>query len=302
MPSANPDLPVAAADHGPLVPAPAASEAPASEAVLSPLRGRKPAPPADTDIARELRRRRELLRLSIRAAAERTGVSHTVIAEIERGKRLPTVRTFARLRHGLGLDASPEILVRPPQPADPLEVHLTRLATCLWASGGRAALADLGAALGTSAAVVREQLPVLAPRLGACGLAIVSDGVEVRLEVLPIAETAVGVMGRLATNRRAAALSDEALILLTYIGWREEVSRIDADSFRGQDSEAILGRLANAGFLDAVRAGDGKRANRYRLTADALQALGVASPEELGAKLRALAGGHALPADATHDH
>jgi hypothetical protein len=91
-------------------------------------------------------------------------------------------------------------------------------AACPWASGGQAALAALGAALGISGAAVREQLPVLAPRLGVCGLAIVTDGIEVRLEPLPVAAEAVGLMGRLATNRRTAALSDEAVTLFTYVG------------------------------------------------------------------------------------
>jgi chromosome segregation and condensation protein ScpB/DNA-binding XRE family transcriptional regulator len=292
MPFANSDPPVAA----PVPPDPRARAAPVEPGVpgrarpaTAPRRGRKPAPPADT-IARELRRRRELLRLSIREAAKRTGVSHTVIAKIERGKRLPTVRTFQRLRHGLGLDATPDILVGPAQPVEPLEVHLTRLATCLWASGGQAFLADLGAALGTSAAVVREQLPVLAPRVGACGLAVVTDGVEVRLEPLPVAASALEVMGRLVIHRRAATLSEEAMAVLAYVGWHEEVTRAEIDSFRGQESEPLLGRLVTAGLLDVVRDRDGRPANRYRLTTDALQAVGVASPEELRAKLRPLLG------------
>lgn len=279
MPRPNTKAPLAAA-AGP-APEPSTDGAKATP----PRRGRRPAPPADSGIARELRRRRELLRLSIRAAAERTGVSHTVINEIERGHRLPTVRTFERLRHGLGLDASPDILVRPPQPVDPLEVHLSRLAACLWASGGRIHLADLAAALGTSVAVVREQLPALAPRLGACCLAVVTDGVEVRLEPLPVAEPALEAMGRLLHHRRLSVLSTEATVLLAYIGWHEEATRADLDDLRGEDCTVLLGRLVNAGFLDAVRATDGHRANRYRLTTAALQALGVASPEELRAKM-----------------
>jgi transcriptional regulator with XRE-family HTH domain len=99
-------------------------------------------------VGSELRRRREMLRLSIREASRRTGVSHTVISEIETGRRLPTVRTFERLRRGLGLDAPAEMLVRPPEPVDAGEADLFRLAACLWASGGRAALGDLAGALG----------------------------------------------------------------------------------------------------------------------------------------------------------
>lgn len=270
---------------------PVGEEAPAAS-----RRGRRAEPPANTEIARELRRRRERLRLSVRAAAERTGVSHTVINEIERGRRLPTVRTFERLRHGLGLDANPDILVRPPEPVDPLEVHLARLAACLWASGSRITIADLAASLGTSAAVVREELPVIAPRFREFGLAAVTDGVEVRIEPLPLAEPALSAMGKLIHQRCLSALSTDAMALLAYIGWHEEASRSDLEDLRGEDCTVLLGRLVNAGFLDVVRARDGNRANRYRLTTDALQAMGVASPEELRATLAPLLG----DAGATH--
>lgn len=195
------------------------------------------------------------------------------------------MRTFERLRHGLGLDASPEILVRPPQPVDPLEVHLTRLAACLWACGGRIHLPDLAVALGTSLAVVREQLPAVAPRLGTCGIAVVTDAVDVRLEPLRVAEPALEAMGHLVHRRRLSALSTDATAILAYVSWHEEATRADLEDLRGEDCTVLLGRLVNAGFLDVVRAHDGHRANRYRLTTDALQALGVASPEELRAKL-----------------
>lgn len=290
----NSDPPVVApppADSRAAVWAPIESEARQPEpSTAASRRGRKAAAPADTEVARTLRRRRELLRLSIREAATRTGVSHTVISEIERGRRLPTVRTFERLRQGLGLDASPEMLVRPPQPVEPLEVYLTRLGACLWASGSRIRVADLAASLGTSAAVVREQLPVVAPRFGPLGLAIVTDGVEVRIEPLPASEPALDAMGRLVHQRRLAALSTDAMVILAYIGWHEEATRPDLEGLSGEDCTRLLGRLVTAGLLEAVRASDGHRENRYRLTTDALQAMGVASPEELRATLAPLLG------------
>jgi len=103
-----------------------------------------------------------MLRIGIREAARRTGVSHTVISEVESGRRLPTVRTFERLRRGLGLDASPHILLRPASRWG-LEVHLVRLAACLWASGGRITITDLAGALGIHATAVREQLSLSRP-------------------------------------------------------------------------------------------------------------------------------------------
>ena len=56
----------------------------------------------------------------------------------------------------------------------------------------------------------------------------------------------------------------------------------------------MLGRVVDAGLLNAVRDFDGRRANRYRLTAEALQVMGVASPEELQQKLTPLVGPDAL--------
>ena len=180
--------------------------------------------------------------------------------------------------------------MRPPEPAEPLEVHLGRLAACLWASGGRIPLTELAAALGISAAAVREQLPRVVPRLGACCLAVITDGVEVRLAPQPAALPALGAMGRLADERRRAALSEEAMAILAYIGWHEEAARRDVEAFRGEDCETLLGRLVTTGLLAVVRDSAGRRAHRYRLTTVALEAMGVASPEELQQKLTPLVG------------
>ena len=141
-----------------------------SGAPLTPPSGRRAQTAVSSPIGAELRRRREMLRIGVREAARRTGVSHTVISEVESGRRLPTVRTFERLRRGLGLDATAHILLRPPEPVGALEVHLVRLAACLWASGGRITITDLAGALGIHATAVREQLPLVAPRLAACGI------------------------------------------------------------------------------------------------------------------------------------
>jgi hypothetical protein len=56
---------------------------------------------------------------------------------------------------------------------------------------------------------------------------------------------------------------------------------------------SLLGRLADAGLLTAVRDSEGRRPNRYRLTALALEAFEVASLEELHEKLRPFLGGTA---------
>jgi hypothetical protein len=79
-----------------------------------------------------------------------------VISEIECGRRLPTVRTFERLRRGLGLEATAHILTRPVEPAEAPERDLVRLAACLWACGGHIAISELAAALALPAGPVRE--------------------------------------------------------------------------------------------------------------------------------------------------
>jgi chromosome segregation and condensation protein ScpB len=254
---------------------------------------RRAATAVSSPIGAELRRRREMLRIGIREASRRTGVSHTVISGIESGGRLPTVRTFERLRRGLGLDATAHILLRPPEPVGVLEVHLVRLAACLWASGGRITITDLAGALGIHATAVREQLPLVAPRLAACGISMTEDSVEVRLGPLNAAMPALQVLGSLLNDRRRAALSPEAVNLLGYVGWHREATRRQLEALRGEDCESLLGRLVDAGFLTAVRDSEGRRPNRYRLTALALEAFEVASLEELHEKLAPFLGGTA---------
>jgi transcriptional regulator with XRE-family HTH domain len=91
-------------------------------------RGRKAGLPATTAIAQELRRRGEMLHLTVRAAAARTGVPFSVICEIERGRRVPSLTTYAKLRQGLGLEVPPTVLLPPRVDAALLEEHLAALA------------------------------------------------------------------------------------------------------------------------------------------------------------------------------
>jgi chromosome segregation and condensation protein ScpB len=204
------------------------------------------------------------------------------------------VRTFERLRRGLGLDASAHILLRAPEPAKPLDVHLARLAACLWACGGRVQLVDLATALGIATTAVREQLPLVTSRLAACGIGLVTDGVEVRLELVHAAVPAVHALHGITAQRQRLAVGEEALPILAYLGWHGEASRADLESLRGENCETLLGRLVNAGLLDAVRDSTGNRPNRYRLTPEALQVFEVASLEELRERMTPMVGDDAL--------
>lgn len=261
-----------------------------------PAGGEAGSQPVPSDLGRELRRRREQLRLSVRRAAKRVGVSPTVISGIETGRRLPTLRTVERLRQGLGLDLPPAMLVRRPQPRAPLELHLVRLGACLWAAGGRLPLADLAAALELPTAAVREQLPALAERLAACGVQLQDDSVEVRCSPMPAATPALEALGRVTTERRRRVLSEEACVALAYIGWHREATRRELEALRGGgDCESLLSRLTDAGYVAAVRDREGRRPNRYRLTTVALEALGVASLEELHDRVAPMLTGDARP-------
>jgi transcriptional regulator with XRE-family HTH domain len=108
-------------------------------------------------VASELRRRRELLGISQVEPSRRTGVARTVINEIERGKRIPSLPTWQALREGLGMLPPPAVLLRTPPPADVTEPHLRRLAARAIVAGG-AAPGDLAQALGIGIPAVRRRL------------------------------------------------------------------------------------------------------------------------------------------------
>jgi chromosome segregation and condensation protein ScpB/DNA-binding XRE family transcriptional regulator len=250
-------------------------------------RGRPERAAGEAQVAQELRRRRQALRLTVRQAADRAGVSPGMVSEIETGKRVPSVPTWAKLRSALGIDAPLALLTRAHPPTEVRDTHLTRLAACILASGGRALLSDLGVVLGISTAAVREQLPLVAPRLVACGFELATDGLEVHLQELEVAKAPLQALGQVAGERRRRALGEDALLVLVYVGWHGEVTRKQIERFRAEDSETLLARLVDGDLLAAVRDDSlTGRPNRYRLTVSGHRALGAASPEELREKLR----------------
>src|SRR5207247_483397 len=110
-------------------------------------RGRPPISPPD-GVATEIRRRRDALGLTLAEAAQLTGVSPTVICEVERGTRSPSLRTYAKLRDGLGLAAPSAALVRRPPVEVPADDHYRATLAAAVITAGGAALADLATALG----------------------------------------------------------------------------------------------------------------------------------------------------------
>lgn len=112
--------------------------------------GRTPVPESASDsasaelvgVARELRLRRELLSLSQVALAELSGVSRGTINRVERGRRVPSVRTYARLRAALGLEAPPASLISQRHAARLEEDRVAALSAALLVTR-EAPLADL---------------------------------------------------------------------------------------------------------------------------------------------------------------
>lgn len=254
---------------------------PAPEATPARRRGRKAGLPATTAIAQELRRRREMLHLSVRAAAARTGVPFSVICEIERGRRVPSLTTYAKLRQGLGLEVPPTVLLPPRVDAGLLlDEHLTALAACVMSRRG-GPLADLAAALGISVAAVREGLLRIADRLEAVGFGAIEDSVEVRLVPVSAAAPALAALDTMETSPQLRVEEFEAICAVAHLGL---ATRTQVEQFLGgRDCELLLRRLVGRGVLErVVRDPDMVGAPvLYRVTAAAIAATGHSSLESL---------------------
>ncbi len=218
-------------------------------------------------VATELRRRRELLGWSQVEAARRSGVSRTVINEIEAGRRVPQTRTYEKLRDALGLAAPAAVALLRDRP--------TR-------SPRRSSRSSLPASSPAEVdpACPRRRDRGLDPRVRE-GVLAVDDGAAVRLSPLPWAEEAVSA---LATLEGQHALTDEAVQVLACVGVLGSPTRREVENLRGEDCESLMARLARQGFLVKTRddspVGD---PNIYRLTALALGAMGHATIESFHA-------------------
>lgn len=204
-------------------------------------------------------------------------MSRTVVNEVERGRRIPSLRTYDRLRTALGLDLPATLALLPSvAPSAPSERFLTTLAAAL-ITGRRVALADLAVTLGSEVSAVRSGVVQLSDRLTAVGLAAVDDGVHVEVAVLAHTAELVSQVAQLDAVR---TLTAEALTALVIIGDLGEATRREVDERRGTDSSGLLDRLVERGLLAkrSDHAGVG-RPNAYRLTARTLTVLGHATVE-----------------------
>jgi len=197
------------------------------------------------ELGGSVRARREQLGWSQSRLARASGVSRTVVNEVENGRRSPSLPTYDKLRRALGLDlgldlASSLALLPTATPASPSERFLTTVAGLL-ITAGRLELADAAAALQVDATAVRTAVAQLADRLAAVGVAAVDDGVTIELTVLGYACQAVE---RIRPLEAVPTLTTEAVMTLVIVGHLGEATRRDVDERRGADSTSVLDRLA----------------------------------------------------------
>jgi chromosome segregation and condensation protein ScpB len=231
------------------------------------------------DVAREIAARLRALDWSVSELSRQSGVSREVISGVLNGRRVPSVRSYERLRRSLGLLPSAARLTRPAPPADLYEEHISRLAACVVVSRS-VLLADLSDATGVAIAAVREGLPKVQDRLIPVGLRLVTDGDEVT--VMPQAHCAEALerLGQVIVDRE---LTPEALEILGAVALHTEATREQVEVARGGvDCASLLHRLTERGYLQAAFGESGRgRPLRYRLTTKAVSVLGYSSLEQL---------------------
>ena len=214
-------------------------------------------------VAEEVRRGREALRWSQAEVARQSGVSRTVVCEIEAGQRIPSLRTYERLRAALGLDVPAAVLARPRPRVTLGDEHLTRLAAALL-SVHTCSLATLAEGLGVAIPAIRE------------GLRTFDDGSTVHIAPLPGCDEAVRAVSEVED---VATLTDAALAVLMTICVRGEPRRRDIEAWRGEDCASLLDRLRRRGFVEVVGDGGSGTTHRYRITAKVLGAVGYPTVE-----------------------
>ena len=226
-----------------------------------------------------VRARREQLGWSQSRLARASGVSRTVVNEVENGRRSPSLPTYDKLRRALGLDLASSLALLPTAtPTSVSERFLTAVAGLL-ITAGRLEVADAAAALQADATAVRTAVAQLADRFAA-----VDDGVTIELTVLAHAAQAVE---RTRPLEPVPTLSSEAVMTLVIVGHLGEATRREVDERRGADSTSVLDRLAARGLLtqrtDQAATG---RPHAYRLTTRALTLVGHSTLESFQAWCR----------------
>ena len=235
-------------------------------------------------IARELRERRQLLGWSQVELSRTAQVGRTVINQVEAGRRVPSVRTYARLRAALGLEPPPAAALPRRLPLQLSDDLVAALCAGILARV-RVPLAELASALDTSIAAVRENVERVSERLCAVGYTCTEDGGEVRLWPLPGKSS--DAVRCLTVTEEAAQPSGEQLAILGIVAFFGQVTRAQIEAFRRAegipiDSASLLERMTQSGLLCKVRTDRGLGApNVYTVTTKALRATGYPTIEAL---------------------
>ena len=241
-------------------------------------------------VAVEIRQRRKLLGLSQVQLAEVSQVSRTVINKVEQGARVPSIRTYARLRASLGLVAPPAALIPAPVPTR-LDGDLVAALCAGLLMTREVSLGELASALDLAIPAVRENLDRVAERLHEVGFSLTEDGGTVRL--WPLAGPPSQVVQALTVTEEDAQPSPEQVQILGLVAYFGQMTRALIEHFRQEDSASLLDRMVKRGLLAKVRTDRGVGSpNIYRVTAKALRAAGYPTVEAMRAVIEAkLSGG-----------
>jgi chromosome segregation and condensation protein ScpB len=235
-------------------------------------------------LARELRERRQLLGQSQVRLSQSSKVSRTVINEIEAGSRVPSVRTYARLRAALGLEPPAAAMIPQRLPLQLEEDRVAALCAGLLARH-EASLAELASALDIAIPAVRENLERVAERLRPVGYTLTDDGGTVRLWPLPGPPSEV--VRCLSAVEETVQPSPEQVGILGIVAYFGQITRTQIEAFRGEgdgavDSASVLDRMVRQGLLAKVRSDRGLGAPYvYSVTTKALRAAGYPSVEAM---------------------
>ncbi len=232
--------------------------------------GRPLRPPGGTPTALALRQQREAQGLSLRALAQRSGVSQYLLVDFEHSRRTPSPAQYEKLRTVLELaDGAPEGALLSPD-------RLTTLAACLvWSHG--LPLTALAAAAGLTEAEVRQGVEAIRDQLAAVGIEVSVD--QRRARAAPLSWTGESV--RAATQASALTSAEMALLALLYghPGNAATVAELEID--RGQGVRPLLAGLSDRGLVDFVA--EGKVAERrYSITDLGLLAVAAQALRSVG--------------------
>jgi chromosome segregation and condensation protein ScpB/DNA-binding XRE family transcriptional regulator len=236
-------------------------------------------------VALEIRQRRKLLGLSQVQLAEVSHVSRTVINKVEQGARVPSIRTYARLRASLGLEAPPAALIPAPVPTR-LDGDLVAALSAGLLMTREVSLGELASALDLAIPAVRENLDRVAERLHGVGFSLTEDGGTARL--WPLAGAPSEVVKALTVTEEDAQPSPEQVQILGLVAYFGQMTRALIEHFRQEDSASLLDRMVKRGLLAKARFDRGVGSpNIYRVTAKALRAAGYPTVEAMRAVIQA---------------